>query len=761
MLLVGLLEVPVATSFDLHRLGWKAFEDLSACILSKVLGQTFQVFSDGADGGRDGAFCGEWRPNNGERLQGNFVVQCKHTSNPTASISGKVISDECEKAAALVNSGLCDVYILITNYSLSAGKVAEIESIFRSSGVDQVRVYGAEWVNKKIMEEPALRRMVPRLYGLGDLTQIITNQAYSQARSVLDGLLPDLKCFVPTEAYRRSAHALAEDRFVLLLGEPASGKTMIANLLAISAADQWNMQTVMLTNPHDFDRLWNPEDPGQFLWVDDAFGATQYDQSRVREWNHRLPKLKAALLGGSRVVFTSRDYIFRAAKWDLKISAFELFEDSRVVINVEELSSIERKMILYNHLKAGSQSKKFLKSIAPHLDAASEVPRFLPEVARRLARPKFTENLRATRLGVVDFFERPMAILEEVIQSVAVSQKAALGLVFVNGGRVKAPVPVDEFNVSFCESMGSAIGEAKAAFMSLDDSFLSSREDGGENYWKFRHPTIGDAFASVISKNPELIDTYLSGVSVERLMVEVTCGNIGLEGVKIVVPESMFPAVIKRLKEYKQRPNWVYFQNPIKSFLATRCSSAFLKLWFADESEMANLVASMYGFGAYDDSFVLLRKLGDAGILPVNVKSHVVNKIKQSAVNQKDLGFLRAGVLGNLMDEDEKMKLYREVVDITLSNVREIIDEIRADWDRQSEPDDCFYDISKTLRVIEDLGSAEEVEKVSEFRAEIDEEIQKMEMDREPSSELEQLEAEGAVQSIANSGRSVFDDLAD
>ncbi|ECM9762036.1 hypothetical protein YL54_26055, partial [Salmonella enterica subsp. enterica serovar Typhimurium] len=81
--------------------------------------------------------------------------------------------------------------------------------------------------------------MVPRIYGLGDLSQIITNQAFRQAKSVLDSIAPDLACFVPTEAYRRCAHALRDHGFVMLIGEPASGKTMIANLLALSAADEW------------------------------------------------------------------------------------------------------------------------------------------------------------------------------------------------------------------------------------------------------------------------------------------------------------------------------------------------------------------------------------------------------------------------------------------------------------------------------------------------------------------------------------------
>ena len=141
----------------------------------------------------------------------------------------------------------------------------------------------------------------------------------------------------------------------MLIGEPASGKTMIANLLALSAGDEWELQTLILSSSEDLDRQWNPDDPGQFFWVDDAFGSNHCDFNRVQEWNQRLPKLKAAIHKGARVIFTSRSYIFRAAQSNLNTNKFELFSDIRVTIEVEKLSEAEKAMILYNHLKLGKQ----------------------------------------------------------------------------------------------------------------------------------------------------------------------------------------------------------------------------------------------------------------------------------------------------------------------------------------------------------------------------------------------------------------------
>ncbi|MEH6735210.1 MAG: hypothetical protein V7690_11260 [Shewanella sp.] len=37
-------------TYELHSLGWKAFQQLCATVLSEVLGQTVQVFSEVNDG---------------------------------------------------------------------------------------------------------------------------------------------------------------------------------------------------------------------------------------------------------------------------------------------------------------------------------------------------------------------------------------------------------------------------------------------------------------------------------------------------------------------------------------------------------------------------------------------------------------------------------------------------------------------------------------------------------------------------------------
>lgn len=747
-------------SFDLHVLGWKSFEDLVGCVFREVLGQSVQVFSDGVDGGRDAAFKGSWISTSSNiQMAGSFCIQCKHTSKPSQKLTIATIEEELEKIERLTKSGLCDNYILVTNHQLPAGIAEKAEATIVSAGAKEAVIFGSEWLSKIISENPKLRRLVPRLYGLGDLTQIITHQAYRQAREVLDSIAPDLACFVPTGAYRQCAAALREHGFVLLLGEPASGKTTIANLMAISAADEWNIETLMISGPSDFSALWNPDDPGQFLWVDDAFGSTQYDANRVSEWNQQLPKLKAAIRAGARVVFTSRDYIFTAAKRDLKLSSFELFNDSRVVIQVEELTLVERQMILYNHLKSGAQPIKFKTSVKGFLESASQVPKFLPEIARRFANPKFTDNLTLTVQGVQEFFQHPLNVLLDVVGSLAAPEKAAIGLVFIAGGKLQIPVSADEHVGDTLDLLNVTLGQVKAALVGLDDSLLKRRKDGNCEYWHFRHPTIRDAYASVVGKDPELIDVYLAGVRTEQLLTEIVCGDISIEGAKITVPPSRYAQIHSRLDSYSTDQKR-YWSDPIKTFLSKRCSPEFIADYFKTRDFSDYIPRATWELGMFNPGLQILGKLNESGLLPAQVRSAAAAKI--IALSEKELScrFAESTMVQNILTHTEINEAAHRIAHTLLTEGTQLLDSLKSEWDNESDPADVFSEIDRTLEFIEwdERFDENNREAANEMREHIRDIVRELN-ERLDKPNYEHLETELAGESDVTTLRSIFDDV--
>ena len=165
--------------YDLHRLGWNSFQQLCLTIVREVLGQTVQSFLDTNDAGRDGAFAGKWVSASGEHLSGEFVIQCKFSSRVNYNLAKSDITDEIPKVGKLVTDGLCDVYVLMTNAGVSAQQEANIKSELLKVGAKHVLIYGATWIEDQIKENTRLRMLVPRVYGLGDLSQILDERAYA------------------------------------------------------------------------------------------------------------------------------------------------------------------------------------------------------------------------------------------------------------------------------------------------------------------------------------------------------------------------------------------------------------------------------------------------------------------------------------------------------------------------------------------------------------------------------------------------------
>ena len=697
------------TNIDLHNLGWKAFQDLGACILKEILGQTVQMFAEGADGGRDGYFTGTWNKVASESFEGAFTLQCKHTSKEGKGISKSVLLGEVEKVKKLVEKGCCDNYIVLTNYICQAEKVLEIEKMFTDVGVKHCHIYGPEWISSTIIESPHLRRLMPRIYGLGDLSQIIDKRAYDQAKEILLKLDDDLSKFVPTESYRQCAEALREFGFVILLGEPASGKSTIANLMALSAADEWKLSTVIVTEPEDIKTHWNPSDPNQFFWVDDAFGVTQYDAQKTQSWNKCFSFLFTAIKNGARAIFTSRDYIFYKAQDAIKISSHPLLDESKVIIQVENFTVEEKQMMIYNHLKLGNQPQEFKTAVKKYLEVASTTSKFLPDVARRLGDSKFTKNIKYNEESVIHFFEHPREVLEEVIRNLAEAERAAIAIVFVNGGNLKSPIEDNEENGKIITLLGVNIYEVKNAISHLNGSFLKKACLENGEVWQFRHPTIRDAYANIIGANGELIDIYLEGVPIDKMINEVTCGNIYLQGAKVIIPDTRFSIVMDKISQLSESKR-LYF-------LATRCSKNFLFQYFNKTRDIDNFIDKIYWLNFSDSHLEIIKKLYDEGYLDEEFRKRVSEQIREIVFERYDPGFFYERNVGRLITEEEKHKLIEDLADRVLPSIKDVIDYESQGWQRGNNPEEPFENLNELLDIFEQHFSNEHIlEEISKSR---------------------------------------------
>lgn len=744
-------------NYELHSLGWKAFQNLCSTIVSEIWGQTVQTFFDSQDGGRDGAFNGHWENREGELYTGTFTVQCKHTTKNDSIIKLSSLASELEKAKRLAQKGLADNYFLFSNSKLTGINDEAIRLEFEKiPGIQKCVIFGGEKISQIIRESKRLRMLVPRVYGLGDLSQILDERAQDQAREILSSLGSDLNKFIITDAYRQSAKALVEHGFVLLLGEPMCGKSTIAAALSMGALDEWGCSTIKIRDADDFVKHFNPNEK-QLFWVDDAFGPTQIDFGSAINWSKTFPHVNAAIHKGAKVIFTSRDYVYRSAKRYLKESALPVMKESQVVIHVENLSKEEREQILYNHIRLGNQDLTYKKNIKPFLTEVASNEKFSPEIARRLGNSFFTKELSISSFELNNFIQKPLDMLLEIIGTMDDANRSALALVFIKGGNLPSPLSTTVEEEQAISRIGGTLGDAIKGLESLNGSLLINSIKEGCYSWHFKHPTIRDAFAAIVASSPDLMDIYLTGAPLEKLFLEISCGDIGLKGVSVIAPATQYHIVISKMRTF-DTSKW-FNRSSLHRFLSNRCDKQFLVEFLKMFPDfISKLYVGSYLYASSDvDILVCLHKFG---LLPDADRLIAVKEIKELAVRTPDSGFMRDDIK-TLMSSSELSDILHAVKSDLLPNLENIVHEWKVNYNGEDEPDAYFYELKSALDDYKsEFGECEESVQLIDYALEqLDEAISDLTDEYHPSSIDNNWRTDDISKATDISSRSIFDDV--
>ncbi len=678
------------TVFALASLGWKAFQDLCGTVLGEVLSQAVSTFRPTKDAGRDFAFEGDWAQAGSEAMTGRFVVQCKFKSRDNFYRSD--LTGDLSKVRRLVRSGHCDSYVLMTNAGMTAATATDIADDLAQQGVKHSLLIGGDRLDLYIRETPRLRALVPRLYGLGDLTQILDERRYQQAKALLASMREDIAKFVVTAPYRRAVGVLLSHGFVLLVGAPAAGKSMIASGLSAASIDMWGSRPVKVENAAAFVAAWNPNELHQLFWIDDAFGATQYQRQRADEWNQLMSHLKAAVAQGAKVVMTSRDYIWAEAVADIKLGSFPALEAGQVVVDVHDLELDDKRQILYNHLKYGAQSAEFRAAVKPFLESVANLDEFLPEVARRFGNPQFTRKVLPLAWSVRAFFEKPVEHLEEVVTGLGKDEFAALALLYMAQGSRESPVELSDVETTALARLGSDLAGTLEGLTTLRGSLVTlgpSADRAGGPRWAFKHPTISDAVQRRIAARPELLQIYIIGSPLDSLLSEVTCGDVGLKRA-LLVPQTYYALVAGRLVDgLRADAN----RTKIADFIVTRCGAEFLALHGAS-------LGAMEIDPGRPGSVRIATRLRELGLLAEPVRLALLNHFQSMAIGRLDLEVLTDPETRALMNPNELQAFVVRLRDEVVHNLTWYIDSVRDNYDGSEAPDDVVRHLRSSLETL-------------------------------------------------------------
>lgn len=754
------INAPIAQGYHvdlaLHTIGWKAFQDLCAQVCEEVLKHTVSVYREAQDGGQDAVLLLV-----DQSLIKEATVQCKYTGKADQRLRVSDINSELENVERLVAENQATAYYFMTNMGVDAPVAAEICTLLRQRGVHKPYVLGKEWITLKIRESVRLRALVPRVYGLGDLSQIIDERCAAQTKALLGHLMPGLKVYVPTRAHRSAVRVLGEHKIVLLLGAPATGKSMLAAILATLSIDNEGQECLKCEGPLELKDRWNPNESKRLFWVDDAFGPNQLREDYVDSWIEFMPKMKAALDQGNHFILTSRTHIWNEAKHKLGTRNHPLLANGTAVVDLGSLSPEESQQILYNHIKAGKQPPVWKKQIKPYLQTIALERNFLPEIARRIADPIYTAAIQSLPEDLITFVKEPQEFLRGTIRELALPQQAAMTLIFLARSRLPIhTVDSEEFKL-VAEKYGFAVSSVAEALNQLQGSFLIQRVESGELCWGFVHPTFADAVSSILSDRPDLIDLYVKGTKIENLLSEGICEGVPLVRDAVVIPNSSFDALISRLLEI---PDVRDMNEKLFQFVNRRVPQSVLKsfLELSPEILARRGTANYWGGIARRSDIVLHATAHSFLLLDEDIRVDTCEILENAAINNFDVSFLDNEEILELFRPSELIKLTVRLLSLLQDEIPARIEELAENADPDSDIDDQFYDEVSFVRQMQLLTENEQhiQEFIQKLDVEIDEAKQKI-SERKSDDETENFWRSVPATTVATTAinRSIFSDI--
>ena len=358
-------------SYDLSRLGWLLFEELSAAWLERTAGVRPSAWRGSADRLRHVVL---EQPPPDLRLERPTAAVALYV-RPNGLSPTALTTRLAELHDLLVSEGIRGVLVL-TNLD-SRAIVGELGEPFDSER--SLQVLGAAELGAAIDADAGLRVHLPFVLGVRRGSPPTTEACSFD----VDEALRLAERFVPTRAYRRALEVLEAHRFCVLTGPPEMGKTASARMIGLALATAgWEVYECI--RPEQVRERLRPGRPQLFV-ADDAFGSTEYRPEAAERWARELPGILAAMDERHWLIWTSRPTPLKAglARVRHEEGAERFPHPGEVHVDAADLDVAEKALILYRHALAALLRPEAVELVRAEGTTIVEHPHFTPERIRR------------------------------------------------------------------------------------------------------------------------------------------------------------------------------------------------------------------------------------------------------------------------------------------------------------------------------------------------------------------------------------------
>lgn len=376
--------------------------------------------------------------------------------------------------------------------------------------------------------------------------------------------------------------------------------------------------------------------------------------------------------------------------------------------------------------------------------------------------------------SIIRFVREPKQYLVETISCLGKAEWAALVLVFLHQGAMKAQSPDKELMSQLQHIFGVNPYDVAIALDNMKGSFLREEETEAGRIITYHHPTIADAISEILSTTKGMGLYFIMGAKVMTVLQQVCCEEAPkIVPDTIVISKAEEPALLRRLANIEDDPQ---SNTLLLGFMAARASNSVLLQYVSfDKSLLKRQQHWWYRSGALHMSRIkIARRLKNLGALSEEDRSDISDELVRcildldfSFVDDEDvLGLIRPSPLFNLKD-----RLRREL----LPSFPERVEDYVRQAEVETDPETHFQDLEQALDNLESSifeGDLEALDAITEGREAISDAVreleeQRKERERSKAWDWEEPEESSVVRRAPSSQvapteggmRSMFDDM--
>ncbi|WDM21259.1 hypothetical protein [Paenibacillus polymyxa] len=484
------------------------------------------------------------------------------------------------------------------------------------------------------------------------------------------------KIFEETSISLKAYDVLKQNNILILNGQSQSGKTSIARNICCSTIEEDEQLIMVPLTLNGFKDYYDSYKLKRIYLFDNVFGERAVEEKRFSELDEEMfSYLNKAIRAGSKVIITSRDYIFKEVLNSEILTSYldkfpHLFDDQNIVdVDIKSYSPMEKKNILLKHVNASSMEEQKKLILKTHSNKIIHLDEFTPELIRRLVDDRLNKNIEFSWSGIESYFKNPISYLKDLFNNFDEDKKTALLLMLLNEGQVPTHIN-DKFLEGKIELIQKNIDSSRLidALTNIPSSLIKREVVGNQKVWKFHHPSIEEALieklVNNIKVNDRQIELFLNVADFRTLIDNITVDPSN--GNRIYITKELWGSMSKRLFGTigNTKANYDYFKDSyvirkedLTRFFAEQTNNDFLE-WFNDEFSDSpevwkqlvskSIFNQLHSIGSYKIAY----RLEKLGFLPLEVKNEVTENIKEVARRTFDVTFLEDSNMRKFIGEE-------------------------------------------------------------------------------------------------------------